>query len=52
VKEELAGLHLTQESLKSSWEGVMRTIDEDKFATSAAKSAFASRANMLRKVKK
>jgi hypothetical protein len=33
VKEELAGLHLTQESLKSAWEGVMRTIGEDEFAT-------------------
>jgi hypothetical protein len=33
VKEELAGLHLTQESLKSAWEGVTRTIGEDEFAT-------------------
>jgi hypothetical protein len=33
VKEELAGLHLTQKSLKSVWEGVMRTIAEDEFAT-------------------
>jgi hypothetical protein len=31
VKEELASLHLTQESLKSTWEGVMRTIAEDEF---------------------
>jgi hypothetical protein len=34
VKEQLAGLHLTQESLKSMWEGVTHTIDEDEFATS------------------
>jgi hypothetical protein len=32
VKEELAGLHLTQDSLKSAWEGVMRNITEDEFA--------------------
>jgi hypothetical protein len=32
VKEELAGLHLTQDSLKSTWEGVMRNIAEDEFA--------------------
>jgi hypothetical protein len=32
VKEELAGLHLTQESLKTAWEGVTRTIAEDEFA--------------------
>jgi hypothetical protein len=29
----LAGLHLTQESLKSAWEGVTRTIGKDEFAT-------------------
>jgi histone-lysine N-methyltransferase SETMAR len=34
VKEQLAGLHLTQESLKSLWEGVTHTIAEDEFATS------------------
>jgi hypothetical protein len=33
VKEQLAGLHLTQESLKSAWEGVTCTIGEDEFAT-------------------
>jgi histone-lysine N-methyltransferase SETMAR len=33
VKEKLASLHLTQESLKSPWEGVTHTIAEDKFAT-------------------
>jgi histone-lysine N-methyltransferase SETMAR len=33
VKEELAGLHLSQESLKSAWEGVTRTIGEHEFAT-------------------
>jgi hypothetical protein len=33
VKEELVGLHLTQESLKSAWEGVTRTIGEDEFFT-------------------
>jgi hypothetical protein len=33
VKEQLAGLHLTQESLRSVWEGVTRTIAEDKFTT-------------------
>jgi hypothetical protein len=32
VKKELAGLHLTQDSLKSNWEGVVRTIAEDEFA--------------------
>jgi hypothetical protein len=31
VKEELAGLHLTQETLKSACEGLMRTIAEDEF---------------------
>jgi hypothetical protein len=34
VKKQLAGLHLTQESLKSMWEGVMHTIAEDEFTTS------------------
>jgi hypothetical protein len=33
VKEQLAGLHLIQESLKSPWEGVMHTITKDEFAT-------------------
>ncbi len=33
VKEQLAGLHLTQESLRSVWEGVTHTIAEDEFAT-------------------
>jgi hypothetical protein len=33
VKEQLAGLHLTQESLKRMCEGVMHTIAEEKFAT-------------------
>jgi hypothetical protein len=33
VKEQLAGLHLTQESLKSMCEGVMHTIAEEKFTT-------------------
>jgi hypothetical protein len=33
VKEELAGLHLTQESLKNAWEGVMRTITKQDFPT-------------------
>ncbi len=33
VKEQLAGLHLTQENLKSACEGVTRTIGEDEFAT-------------------
>jgi hypothetical protein len=32
VKEELASVHLTQESLKSTWERVMRTIVRDEFA--------------------
>ncbi len=32
MKEELAGLNLTQDSLKSAWEGVMRNITEDEFA--------------------
>jgi hypothetical protein len=29
--KELAGLHLTQGTLKSAWEGVVRTIAEDEF---------------------
>jgi hypothetical protein len=33
VKEQLAGLHLTQESLKSMCEGVTHTIAEEEFAT-------------------
>jgi hypothetical protein len=33
VKEQLAGLHLTQERLKSVWEGVTNTIAEKEFAT-------------------
>jgi hypothetical protein len=33
VKEQLASLHLTQESLKSVWEGVTHTITEDEFTT-------------------
>jgi hypothetical protein len=33
VKEQLAGLHLTQESHKSVWEGVTHTIVEDEFTT-------------------
>jgi hypothetical protein len=33
VKEQLAGLHLTQESLRSVWEGVTHTIAQDEFAT-------------------
>ncbi len=32
VKEELAGLWLTPESLKKSWEGVLRNIGTDEFA--------------------
>jgi hypothetical protein len=32
VKEELAGIRLTPESLKKSWEGVLRTIGADEFA--------------------
>jgi hypothetical protein len=33
VKEQLAGLYLTEESLKSVWEGVTHTIAEEEFAT-------------------
>jgi hypothetical protein len=33
VKEQLAGFHLTQESLKSMCEGVMHTIAKEEFAT-------------------
>jgi hypothetical protein len=33
VKEQLAGLRLTQESLESVWEGVTFTIAKDEFAT-------------------
>jgi hypothetical protein len=28
VKKELAGLHLSQQSLRKAWEGAMRTIAE------------------------
>jgi DNA polymerase III sliding clamp (beta) subunit (PCNA family) len=31
--KELTGLHLTQESLKSAWEGVTHAIAKDEFAT-------------------
>jgi hypothetical protein len=33
VKSELAGLSLTQESFQKSWEGAVRTISQDDFAT-------------------
>jgi hypothetical protein len=33
VKEQLAGLHPTQESLKSMCEGVTHTIAKEEFAT-------------------
>ncbi len=33
VKEALAGITLDQESLKNAWEGVIRTITADDFAT-------------------
>jgi histone-lysine N-methyltransferase SETMAR len=33
VKEELAGLSLDEDSLKKTWEGVIRTITADEFAT-------------------
>ncbi len=33
VKSELAGLLLSQDNFKTSWEGVMRTINKDEFAT-------------------
>jgi histone-lysine N-methyltransferase SETMAR len=33
VKEALAGITLDQESLKNAWEGVVRTITADDFAT-------------------
>ena len=32
VKEELSGLTLSQESLKKTWEGVIRTIADEEFA--------------------
>ncbi len=32
VKEELAGICLTPESLKKTWEGVVRSVGIDKFA--------------------
>jgi hypothetical protein len=35
VKEQLAGLHLPQENLKSMWEGVTHTIAEDEFFTAS-----------------
>jgi hypothetical protein len=31
--EELAGLFLDEDSLKKTWEGVIRTIATDEFAT-------------------
>ncbi len=33
VKSELAGLLLSQDNFKTSWEGVLRTINKDEFAT-------------------
>jgi hypothetical protein len=33
VKEQLAGLHMTQKSLKIVWEGLTHTIAEDEFVT-------------------
>jgi hypothetical protein len=33
VNEQLAGFHVTQESLRSVWEGVTHTIAEDEYAT-------------------
>jgi hypothetical protein len=33
VKEALAGTTLDQDSLKTAWEGVVRTITADDFAT-------------------
>ncbi len=33
VKEALAGITLDQDSLKTAWEGVIRTITADDFAT-------------------
>jgi hypothetical protein len=33
VKEALAGITLDQESLKNTWEGVVRNITTDDFAT-------------------
>jgi hypothetical protein len=33
VKEELASLSLDEHSLKKTWEGVVRTITADEFAT-------------------
>jgi hypothetical protein len=33
TKEGLAGLSLAEDSLKKVWEGVIRTITADKFAT-------------------
>jgi hypothetical protein len=32
VKEELAGIRLTPETIKTTWEGVIRGIGVDKFA--------------------
>jgi hypothetical protein len=32
AKEELAGLHLSQESLRNAWEGVVCTIAEEEFS--------------------
>jgi hypothetical protein len=58
VKEELAGLHLTPEILKSTWEGVVRTIAKDEFAVlfrhwfECCESVSASAVTMSRKVEK
>jgi hypothetical protein len=58
VKEELAGVRLTPESLKKSWEGVLRTIGADEFAAAfrrwwtAATSVSGSTADTSRNLKK
>jgi hypothetical protein len=50
MNEELAGLHLTQESLKNAWEGVV-TITFRRWLSNA-KNIFGSAETVLRKVEK
>jgi hypothetical protein len=56
LKRELAGLTLSQDEFKMKWEGVVRMLNKDDFATcsrggwSDAKSVFGSGVSMSRKV--
>jgi hypothetical protein len=51
VKEKLTGLTLTQESFKNSWEGVVRSIAKEDYATAfSAERSGAESAGKCRKV--